>query len=173
MAQGSRDQWLTEVVERWEQPLRDYARRWLRDEALARDVVQETLFRVWRATEVKIGDVQAVRGYAYRVCRNLCIDQLRTRREEIEPDFAPRGVTDPEARLGRRERAERVLARLQALPARQQEILHLKLIDGLSYREIAAATGLTTSNVGFLLHTSIMALQAEAEGSDINVQVAE
>ncbi|MFO0744856.1 MAG: sigma factor-like helix-turn-helix DNA-binding protein [Myxococcota bacterium] len=45
-----------------------------------------------------------------------------------------------------------MLARLTALPARQQEILHLKLIDGLSYREIAAATGLTISNVGFLLH---------------------
>ncbi|MFO0744855.1 MAG: sigma-70 family RNA polymerase sigma factor [Myxococcota bacterium] len=94
MSEDPRDQWLTEVAERWEQPLRDYARRWLRDEALARDVVQETLFRVWRASDVKVGDVQAVRGYAYRVCRNLCIDQLRTRREEIEPDFAPRGVTD-------------------------------------------------------------------------------
>jgi RNA polymerase sigma factor (sigma-70 family) len=45
------------------------------------------------------------------------------------------------------------------LPDRQQEVLRLKFNAGLSYKEIAEVTGLTSTNVGFILHTAIAKLR--------------
>lgn len=164
--EGARERWMTELVNRWERPLIDYARRWLRTDAAARDVVQETFLRAWRAPNLEAGPVERARAFLYTVTRNACVDQLRLRKDgEGVPDFAPRALTDPHEKLDRRERAGRVLAKLAGLPARQQELLRLKLVDGLSYREIAGVTGLSVTNVGFLLHVSLAALQAEVNPS--------
>jgi RNA polymerase sigma-70 factor (ECF subfamily) len=48
-----------------------------------------------------------------------------------------------------------VLGVLATLPENQQEVIRLKFQDGLSYREISGVTGLTVSNVGFLIHTGV------------------
>ena len=50
---------------------------------------------------------------------------------------------------------------LAGLPDNQQEVVRLKFQDGLSYKEIAGVTGLTVSNVGFLIHTAIHTLRRE------------
>ena len=57
------------------------------------------------------------------------------------------------------------------MPANQQEVVHLKFQSGLSYREISDVTGLSVSNVGFLLHTALARLreQVAAGASDAAV----
>ena len=51
-------------------------------------------------------------------------------------------------------------ARLMAgLPPNQQEVLRLKFQHSLSYREISSITGLSETNVGFLIHVGIKRLR--------------
>jgi RNA polymerase sigma-70 factor (ECF subfamily) len=38
-------------------------------------------------------------------------------------------------------------------------LLKLKFESGLSYKEIAAATGLTTSNIGWIIHQAVQSLR--------------
>ena len=48
---------------------------------------------------------------------------------------------------------------LDRLPETQQEVIRLKFQHGLSYKEISASTGLSVTNVGFILHTGIKRLR--------------
>lgn len=48
-----------------------------------------------------------------------------------------------------------MLALLKTLTPNQQEVVRLKFQNGFSYREISAITGLSESNVGYLLHIAI------------------
>jgi RNA polymerase sigma-70 factor (ECF subfamily) len=61
--------------------------------------------------------------------------------------------------LERQEAADSLLAQIRRLPDNQQEVLRLKFHGGLTYAEIADVTGLTTTNVGFILHTAISKLR--------------
>ena len=53
----------------------------------------------------------------------------------------------------------RVLQQLDRLPDNQQDVIRLKSQNELSYREISEITGLTVSNVGFLLHIGLKRLR--------------
>ena len=53
----------------------------------------------------------------------------------------------------------RVLQQLDRLPDNQQDVIRLKFQNELSYREISEITGLTVSNVGFLLHVGLKRLR--------------
>jgi len=71
------------------------------------------------------------------------------------PDRAP----EPSDLAEHRENASRVLLMLDTLPENQREVIRLKFQEGLSYREIAAVTGLSVSNVGFLIHRGVSTLR--------------
>ena len=53
---------------------------------------------------------------------------------------------------------------LNKLPDQQQEVIRLKVAHELSYREISDITGLTVSNVGYLLHTGLKSLREQFTG---------
>ena len=65
----------------------------------------------------------------------------------------------PSAAMERQEAATGLMSQISKFPDRQQEVLRLKFNAGLSYKEIAEVTGLTSSNVGFILHTAIAKLR--------------
>ena len=48
---------------------------------------------------------------------------------------------------------------LAGLSENQQEAVRLRFQNGLSYRDIAAVTGLSVANVGFLIHTAIKTIR--------------
>ncbi len=52
-----------------------------------------------------------------------------------------------------------MLEALEQLPPRQQEVLRLKFQTGLSYRDIAEVTGLSSGNVGLIIHNSLRAMR--------------
>ena len=55
------------------------------------------------------------------------------------------GCSMPEAAAQKKEQADSLGTQIKRLPENQQEVLRLKFHAGLSYREIAEITGLTTS----------------------------
>lgn len=151
-------QWIRRAVEEFERPLTQYAAHLLRDPEAARDVVQETFFRLCRQAR---SDVEGhLAEWLYTVCRNRAMDVLRKeRRMKPLPDvvMATRHAEGPSpgqsAEHG--DDMSAVLRVMGSLPVNQQEVVRLKFQQELSYKQIAAVTGLSIGNVGFLLHTAL------------------
>ena len=61
---------------------------------------------------------------------------------------------------------EAPIHKLASLTPRQREILRL-FCDGFSYKQIAGITGLSVSNVGFLIHTGIQTLRRQLKAAGL------
>ena len=157
---ASRLEWLRSVVERYEGPLIRYAMRFTGDVERARDIVQETFLRLCAEGR----QVPQVAEWLFTVCRNRAVDVLRKESRmsslsQIRSEgFASRDA-GPGADLERREALSQVLRLLETIPGDQQEVIRLKFQNGFSYREISGVTGLSVSNVGFLMHTGLKTLR--------------
>jgi RNA polymerase sigma factor (sigma-70 family) len=157
----SQTEWLAEILEQFEGPLLRYAHRITGDMESARDAVQETLLRACRE------DRSALEGHLaqwlFRVCRSRALDaQRKERRMFLATDQGLQiaaGEDGPPELLAARETSSQLFELLDNLPANQQEVIRLKFQNDLSYREIADVTGLSISNVGFLLHTGLKRLR--------------
>lgn len=162
-----KSQWIQAVVARYERPLCQYACRLTGNLETARDAVQDTFLKLWRA-DILADDRTA--PWLFRVCRNRCIDILRKEKPMqalTDTHAATLAAPDksPAEEAGLREGAAFLLRKLAELPARQAEVIRLKFQHHLSYREIAAVTALSESNVGYLLHTGIQTLRQQVARS--------
>jgi RNA polymerase sigma-70 factor (ECF subfamily) len=103
-----------------------------RDEAA--DVTQETYVRAWgRVGELRDG--AAALGWLCRIARNVAHDRRRS------------WWTRVRAPLAAAERAGAVRAALAALPEKHRVVLALRELEGMSYAEIAEATGVPLGTV--------------------------
>lgn len=161
-----RSRWMDAMVRRWEGALVAYARRFV-GAGTARDVVQETFLGIWRsAATTDLSEIERMRGYVYKTCRNRCVDVMRAQRgsdglvEPVPAGFAPREEPLPDAWAEARQELRQVLERLRGLPTRDQEILRLKFVDGLSYSEISDVVGVPVGTVGWVLHEALSVVKA-------------
>ena len=130
----------------WER-LYAFAFRYLRSKEDAEEIVQEVFFRIWRgrAHWVPAG---AVRNYLYLAVRNSARDR------------AERAAVARRWRLGQRETAVEMQSTLETadlvaaveralaeLPSKRSAVCTLRLINGLSYAEIAARLGICEKTV--------------------------
>lgn len=159
--------WIQCAIEAHEAALLRYAQHFVHDLETARDVVQDTFLQLCRQTNPDIRT--RVAQWLFTVCRNRAIDICRKeRRMKLAPEHqladqlagnSDSASMHPGAALEESEAAAGLLAQISKLPDRQQEVLRLKFHAGLSYKEIAVVTGLTSTNVGFILHTAISKLR--------------
>jgi len=155
-------EWLRQTVERYEGPLVRFACRITGEIEKARDVVQDVFIRLCEADRAEVESQLA--AWLYTVCRNRALDLLRKEgRMNQLSEVALDDMASPEA--GPLDAAEKeqatvsILGVLRTLPARQQEVIRLKFQEELSYREISRITGLSISNVGFLIHVGMTAIR--------------
>ncbi len=156
--------WITPLLVRYEGPLLKYAQRLMNCPDRARDVVQETFLRLCR--EPAVAREAHVAEWLFTVCRNYALDVKRKEQRMIPAAQAELGNTPspalrPEAQAEHKETADRVLALVQDLPQNQQSVLMLKFQAALSYKEIAGVTGLSVSNVGYLIHQGLTTLRRQ------------
>jgi len=123
------------------------------DPALAADIAQETLLRLYQRGSMP----DNVRAWLATVAHNLLRNQQRQGRRRrwllaarpaafVLADPAP----SPDATLEAAERRDRVRAALDSLTLRDRQLLLLRY-EGYSYRELAAALDLAETSVGTLL----------------------
>ena len=154
--------WLRSVMDRHEGPLLRYAAHLLGDAERARDVVQDTFLKLCESSRGESDD--HLSQWLFTVCRNRAIDVLRKERRMslLDADIQaaqPSKDPSPPAVAQRKEVAELVSDAVAALPGRQQEVIRLKFQNGFSYKQIAAITGLSVSNVGFAIHAAVKQLR--------------
>lgn len=158
-----------EIIDRHEKPLVRFAARYRRGTSLdgarqwAEDVVQEAFLRLLRESR-SLGEVENLSAWLYRVARNLAID---TNRKEIRMERRHRLAAATEVQQPApcpeetREVGEIVTRKLLGLPPNQRDVLILKIQEGKTYREISEITGLSASNVGYLIHHGLKTLAGE------------
>jgi RNA polymerase sigma-70 factor (ECF subfamily) len=148
--------------------------RLLGDWAEAEDAAQETFLRAY--SHLHRYDLnRPFRTWLCAIAHHYCIDQLRRRRLallslETEPPLEHPALCDPapgpEAEAQRNEQARHVAQLLARLSPEGRSVVVLHYWSGLSYEEIAAATGTTVSAVKSRLHrnrtTLANMLRAEA-----------
>ena len=148
-----------------ESPLLSYAMRFLKERPLAEDVVQEAFMKL----HAHFAEVQAPRRWLYRTVHNLALNQLRAGKKivpmtppvEGEEPQMPDPEPLPDEQIVRWEGIGLVRLSLGALDARSRELIRLKFNEDLSYRQIAERTGISVSNVGYILHHALKTMAAE------------
>jgi RNA polymerase sigma-70 factor (ECF subfamily) len=119
----------------------------------AQDVVQEAYLRALRSTATYRGG--GTRGWILAIVRNTCFDWLRKARAGPATDAdadeqhlaADDGEFDPSRILQRAEDVREVRRAVEALPAEFRQAVVLREMEGLSYKEIAAVTGVPVGTV--------------------------
>ncbi len=114
----------------------------------AEDATQETFLRAYQNMHRFSGGNFG--GWLLRIAKNLCIDSWRKRQPETELEETEMSQLPSTEGLDQtsdlRLAVQRVLEELQTLPAEQRRCVELK-IEGYSYDETAASTGLTVQAV--------------------------
>ena len=124
------------------QPLYALLLNFTRDEPDTHDLLQEIFVKLARESGLLAG-VREERAFLIRLAHNAAIDLMRRRgtRDKTKENFAAEMISlfaptsDPDEKVFREELAEA----LGELPGEQRAVVHLKLWEGLTFEEIAAA----------------------------------
>ncbi len=146
----------------YESPLIGYAVSFLHDVDRAKDVVQDTFIRLYQQDVEKVSG--GLKTWLFTVCRNRALDVIRKEKRIVsfeDEKFArvPSTRRTPAERIDLEERVMQLREALTRLSDNQREVILLKFEQGLSYEEISGVTNLSSSNVGFLLHTGLKRLR--------------
>lgn len=165
------------------------ARYLVRSTEDAEDVVQETFIRLWRAGDAV--EIESVRAWLLRVCRNLCLDTLRRRKVRDRARASADQVSE-RGRLGieipeddGRERSlevsdlgsgalhtetsldvQRMVEAMEELKEPQRSIILLREVNDFTYEEIAEALDLSLSAVKVYLHRARKKIRQRFEKDD-------
>jgi RNA polymerase sigma-70 factor (ECF subfamily) len=164
--------WIRETLARYEAELVRYTFRITRELERAREIVQETFLKLWLAERSEIEGHLA--EWLYTVCRNHALDQNRKDRRQVSADpMDARGPVGeaaaapgaPDELLEQKQEQTVLLGALSGLSEKYQEVLRLKFQADLSYAEISRITGLTVSNIGYIIHMGLKQLRSQVEQS--------
>jgi RNA polymerase sigma-70 factor (ECF subfamily) len=154
------------------------ARRMVRDEESARDVVQEAFLAAFRGIERFAGGAR-LSTWLHRIVVNTALMKLRSRRRRPEESIEPllpafasdghhtgdlSGWPDAERAVERREIRDFVRRAIDALPESYRSVLLLRDIEELDTTETARALGLTENAVKIRLHRARQALRTLLDG---------
>ncbi len=134
------------------------------------EVIQEVFLALFQHLKKgKRGD--NLRGWIFRVAHNLAMKQFRSTKskierasvpiDEVQSEFVSPAAT-PEETFERAHSEERIQAVIQALPEQDRRCLYLRA-EGLRYREIAEALGISLGSVANSLERAIGKLSRAKE----------
>lgn len=161
VAHPSLTQWFMDEVWPHEAALRAYVKVRFPSLTDIDNLVQETFARILRAQNS--GHVRSPKALLFTTARNAALDQLRHQHiiqfdslaniDELPVvDERPRAGAD----LTREQELQLLEQAVQSLPARCQQILILKKIDGLSYAEIGEKLGITRNTISAQLTIGVL-----------------
>jgi len=165
------EQKVSRYFEQWRDPVYRYLVAVFGHPAQAEDLTQEAFLQLYRALHAGQAIVN-VRAWVFRVAHNLAINQIKSQ-QFIEPidDHAWEAVSqamedagpNPEQRLLRQEKFDRLRAAIARLTLAERECLNLRT-KGLRYREIAETLEMSATTVAETLYRVIHKLAKESNG---------
>jgi len=149
------DRQIAEVMATERSRLRSFIRRRVPNEFDAEDLLQEVLFELVQAHRL-LQPIDYVTGWLFRVARNRVTDLFRKKRPELYSDFAleddegeslhfedllPSPDAGPEAAYLRGLLLDELEAAIADLPEEQRAVFVAHEIEGCSFKELSAETG--------------------------------
>ena len=157
-------EWLRSVFDRLQRPLLAYACKLLNgDWDLAQDCVQEAFVRLCREPRERIES--HVDAWLFKTCRHRAMDihrmeaRMKTQTEPAAIESLSSQEKDPGSIAMLAEQQHEIEQRIADLPRLEQEVVLLRLGQGLSYKQIAEVMELSVSHVGVLLHQALTRLR--------------
>lgn len=148
---------------RWQPRLLRTARRLLRDEDMARSVVQESWLAIWRGLP-SLRDPARFPGWAFAILHRRSADAIR----QAQRRRGREGETDsePAAPDGSPNEGLDIRQAFTRLPADQRLAAQLYYVEGLTLDEIAEAQGVPLGTAKTRLFHARLKLKAALEGED-------
>jgi RNA polymerase sigma factor (sigma-70 family) len=155
------DQRISEVVKREQSRLHNFIRRRVPDPRDAEDILQDVFYKLVEANRLLM-PIEHVTGWLFRVARNRITDLFRKRRPESFSDTAVANEDDellwledllpspdagPEALYARNVLLEELELALDELPEEQREVFVAHELEGRSFKEMAAETGVSVNTL--------------------------
>ena len=146
-------------------PLCEYAYRYVKHAETMEDIVQEVFVRIWekrKQWEPKV----SVRAYLYRSVYNEVVTDFRKKRFELpfaelrELDNAV-ATNSTSSDVQDREIARAIKLAIEMLPARRKEILVLRLVQGLSYKEISVILDISVNTIDTQIRRALKLLRTQ------------
>ena len=149
------DKRISEVVEREQSRLRNFIRRRVPDPRDAEDILQDVFYELVEANRLLV-PIDHITGWLFRVARNRITDFFRKKKPE---NFSDGAVTDedddllrwedllpspddgPEALYVRNVLLDELELAIDELPKEQREVFVAHELEGRSFKELAAETG--------------------------------
>lgn len=144
-----------ELVERYSSRIYRIAYHRTYDRGEAEELTQDCFLKVWENLDRYEPTEASLLAWIATLSRNLSIDHFRKRRREKGFQFVSDdalvgllpGSDDPSADAVKRERLRMLLDALAQLPDELAEVVQMRDLDGLDYREIADLLGLPDGTV--------------------------
>jgi RNA polymerase sigma factor (sigma-70 family) len=174
---AEQDRRIAEDVERERRRLRNFIRRRLPNAEDVEDVLQEVLSELVEAYR-SVRPIEDVGAWLFRVARNRITDLFRKRKQVALVSPAPRLTDDqelrsplaledllpsadggPEVAYARRVLMEELDAALDELPEEQRQVFLAHEIEGRSFRELAAESGLSVNTLLARKHYAVLRLR--------------
>lgn len=143
----------------------------VRDTHAARDVVQEVYAKAFRHRD-RYDPLRPFTTWIYAIARNACVDFLRRRLRDPLSGVAPNAPAappdldalpataawDPALAAERRDLVEAARRELKKLPDDRRAAVEMKIVDGLTFREVSEALGVPLGTVAFWVRQSLDAI---------------
>jgi RNA polymerase sigma factor (sigma-70 family) len=158
---NEQDRRISEVVTEQRSRLRNFIRRRVADPGDAEDVLQDVFFKLVEANRLLM-PIDHVTGWLFRVARNRITDLFRKQKPESFSESAaenesgeslqleellPSPDDGPEALYLRRLLLEELEDALGELPPDQRDVFVAHELEGRSFKEIAAETGVNLNTL--------------------------
>src|ERR1017187_921081 len=155
------DRRISEVVTREQSRLRNFIRRRVMDPRDAEDILQDVFYQLMEANRLLM-PIEHVTGWLFRVARNRITDLFRKKKPESFSDTAvadvdgeqlhledllPSPDAGPEALYARNMLLDELELALEELPEEQREVFVAHELEGRSFKELAAETGLSVNTL--------------------------
>ena len=155
------DRQISEAVEQQRFRLRNFIRRRVADPGDVEDILQEVFFELVEAYRL-MKPVEIAGAWLFQVARNRIIDRFRKKKPEALADltfpsdegemlsveeFLPSADAGPEAAYMRGVLIEELEAALDELPDKQRQVFIAHEIEGKSFKELAAESGVSINTL--------------------------
>jgi RNA polymerase sigma factor (sigma-70 family) len=156
----SRPSYFSVLVARYEEPFIGKAKKIIRDEELAKDIVQETFVKIYtNGGRFRVQENASFKSWAYTILVNTAFTYYKKHKRDREHSFVPEdevymGLADEKSLAfeGQHMLTDFIASILVRMPADLSRALKMHFIEGLPHKEIADAEGLTVGAVKSRIH---------------------
>lgn len=161
MNRDPRQEWLNEMLVRWEKPMLRLCFAYLGDTAIAEDAVQEVFFKAWKNYD-RFRKEADEKTWLTRIAINTCKDLLKSAWAR-NTDRSVAIETLPEGSAPFEERDDTVTRAVMSLPPRLKEVTLLHWYHGLTLKEMIKVLHLPRSTINYRLKKAKTILKQELE----------